>query len=173
MTKYNSIIQFATEAHGTQKRKYTNEPYINHPLSVAEAVKENGGDGNMIAASILHDVLEDTHITHEMLRVFLHKTDPLNAEDILNLVVELTDVYTKENFPEDNRKARKSMETFRLSTVSERAQTIKIADIEDNTPSIIKYAPKFAKVFLAEKEELLLLISPNGYESYINNQINK
>ena len=77
------------------------------------------------------------------------------AEKILSLVVELTDVYTKENFPDYNRKERKSLEALRLAYVSDEAKKIKLVDIEHNSESILKHDPKFSKVFLEEKKHLL------------------
>ena len=152
----NNVLEFATQAHGSQMRKYVNEPYITHPVAVAELVKDRGGDINMQCAALLHDVLEDTAVTHAQLRAFLHRVfDIRRAEDVLQLVVELTDVYTKENFPELNRHARKTLEAKRLSQASDRAKAIKIADIDHNSESITKHDPKFAKVFLQEKEMLL------------------
>ena len=37
--KLQEAIEFATEAHGDQKRKYTGEPYITHPIAVMEICK--------------------------------------------------------------------------------------------------------------------------------------
>ena len=37
---------FAYKAHGNQKRKYTGDPYMMHPLAVAQIVKDYGGTGN-------------------------------------------------------------------------------------------------------------------------------
>ena len=160
--KYQKILKFAEEAHKFQKRKYTDEPYIVHPIAVAELVKNNGGDENMVLAALLHDVLEDTNVTHSELRAFLHQTISIeSAEDVLSLVVQLTDVYTKESFPFMNRKERKGFEALRLSYVSDRAKVIKRADIEHNTDSIVDNDPKFAKVFLAEKEVILNLLNSN------------
>jgi hypothetical protein len=97
------------------------------------------------------------------MRAFLHTHLSMEgAEDVLSLVVELTDVYTKESFPAHNRKARKTLEAMRIAQVSDRAKDIKIADIEHNSKSIEKHDPKFAKVFLEEKKELL---------KYMNNEI--
>jgi (p)ppGpp synthase/HD superfamily hydrolase len=152
---FSSVVEFATAAHHGQKRKYTKDNYINHPLEVARRVKERYDDDNMMAAAVLHDVLEDTEVTHSELRVFLHKVFSVeSAEDILKLVHELTDVYTKEDFPSYNRKMRKSMEALRLAYVSKRAKQIKKIDIEHNSESIEEHDPKFAKVFLEEKREL-------------------
>ena len=64
--RLKKILAFATKAHGTQTRKGNGEPYINHPIRVAESV----GVSNdlMTAAAYLHDVLEDCpNITGGML----------------------------------------------------------------------------------------------------------
>ena len=151
-----AVLDFAIAAHGGQLRKYTNDPYILHPLAVARMVNDAGGDENMVNAALLHDVLEDTDVTHSELRAFLfQRFVAVNASDILNLVVELTDVFTKEDFPDLNRNARKTLEASRLGTVSGRAKQIKLMDIEHNSESIMEHDPKFAKVFLEEKEQLL------------------
>ena len=153
---YERVLNFANIAHHGQKRKYTNEDYITHPIAVAKLVHERYEDDNMTMAALLHDVLEDTLVTHSELRAFLHKVFSVeSAEDILKLVVELTDVYTKEAFPNYNRKERKDFEALRLAYASKRAKQIKKADIEHNSESILEHDPKFAKVFLAEKDHLM------------------
>jgi len=57
-------FQFAYELHGGQTRK-SGEPYIAHPVAVAEILRELGGSPVMIAAGLLHDVVEDTEVTGE------------------------------------------------------------------------------------------------------------
>ena len=52
-------FEYADEKHKTQLRK-SGEPYIIHPLAVAEIVAEIGLDTDAIAAALLHDCLEDT-----------------------------------------------------------------------------------------------------------------
>ena len=157
MERNEEILKFATEAHGEQTRKYTGLPYITHPVSVAERVRLEGGDLNQQAAALLHDVLEDTQVTHAQLRAFLFRTCfQEDAEDILTLVVELTDVYTKSDFPHLNRKDRKALEASRFKWCSDRAKAIKREDIKDNTASIVEHDPDFAKVYLEEVGYLLL-----------------
>lgn len=147
MTLIDKALKFSTAAHAAvnQKRKYTGEDYIVHPIAVSNLVKENGGTDEMIAAALLHDTVEDTDVTREQI-----------AEEfgwkIFKLVVELTDV-TK---PEDgNRATRKAIEAKRLGMASKEAQTIKLADLIDNTKTIFKHDPKFAKVYIQEKIALL------------------
>ena len=52
----------AEKAHGEQRRR-SGEPYICHPLSVAQILVELGMDSESIAAALLHDVVEDTPTT--------------------------------------------------------------------------------------------------------------
>jgi len=53
----------AIEAHKGQTRWGGEVPYINHPLCVALMVEEAHHSDDFIATALLHDVLEDTHIT--------------------------------------------------------------------------------------------------------------
>ena len=55
---------YANENHKDQKR-ISGEPYIIHPLEVAYILAELELDDSTICAALLHDVVEDTPITHE------------------------------------------------------------------------------------------------------------
>jgi len=156
LNNIDKVKNIAIRLHGEQKRKYSGDPYYTHLFRVSDTVKEYGGDEYMIMAALLHDVLEDTPTTDEELILELENiVDPQAARNIVNLVVELTDVYTKENFPELNRRARKELEAQRLGEVSSRAQTIKYADLLDNGEDIMKNDPSFGRVYLKEKAQIL------------------
>ncbi len=61
---------FSADAHTGQKRM-SGEPYISHPVKVAQAMAELRLDATTIIAGILHDVLEDTHVTkNELVKKF-------------------------------------------------------------------------------------------------------
>lgn len=64
MSKLDDAIKFATDAHAGQKRKLTKTPYILHPLEVATIASKLTDDEDVICATLLHDVVEDT--SHEM-----------------------------------------------------------------------------------------------------------
>ena len=53
---------FANKAHAGQKRK-SGEPYIVHPISVANILVSLGMDTDSVVAALLHDVVEDTPVT--------------------------------------------------------------------------------------------------------------
>jgi GTP pyrophosphokinase len=59
-----TALNFAQAAHREQFRK-SGEPYIVHPVLVASLVASITGDEAMVIAALLHDVVEDTHITIE------------------------------------------------------------------------------------------------------------
>lgn len=64
----DSAIEVAAKAHGEQKRKGTDIPYIVHPFSVGILLSQLNCSDEVIAAGILHDTLEDTAITLEFIR---------------------------------------------------------------------------------------------------------
>lgn len=151
----SQVCAFASRAHGEQTRKYTNEPYIYHPIRVMDVCKAYTTLLPTQAAALLHDVLEDTPTTLIEINDFL--SSRMAADDrerTCKLVVELTDVYTRENFPSMNRRLRKMKEAERLWQVSAEAQTIKYADILDNT-DVCRNDPDFAVVFLREARQFL------------------
>ena len=59
-----TAFTFADGAHHGQLRK-SGEPYIIHPLAVAEIVADLGLDLDSVIAALLHDCIEDTASTHE------------------------------------------------------------------------------------------------------------
>jgi (p)ppGpp synthase/HD superfamily hydrolase len=66
-----AITAFADRAHGQQTRRYTPERYIVHPVRVMELCREYTPDEAVLAAALLHDVLEDTPVTRAQMTEFL------------------------------------------------------------------------------------------------------
>ncbi|HIT01780.1 MAG TPA: bifunctional (p)ppGpp synthetase/guanosine-3',5'-bis(diphosphate) 3'-pyrophosphohydrolase [Candidatus Enterenecus merdae] len=62
--RLRAAFAYADEHHGSQLRK-SGEPYITHPVAVAEIVAELGLDLDSIIAALLHDCIEDTDSTHD------------------------------------------------------------------------------------------------------------
>lgn len=151
---------FATAAHYavSQQRKYTGEPYINHPEEVVKILTSIGyTDESMLSAAWLHDVVEDTGVTIELIEAEF-------GAEISALVAGLTDV----SKPEDgNRSARKAIDREHTAAQSVKCQTIKCADLISNTSSIVARDPKFAKVYLAEKLMLLDVMTKADNELWL------
>ena len=144
---YRAMI-FAAIAHGDQKRKYTGVPYITHPIEVASILKAAGENEDLQIAAILHDTIEDTHITYNnILETF--------GKKIADIVLEVTDQSRAED---GNRAIRKEIDRIHISKASYEGKTVKLADIISNTSTITKYDKKFAKIYLSEKIELLKVL---------------
>jgi len=80
-------FRFAFKAHRNQKRK-TGEPYIIHPVAVAQILSELEVDAGTIAGAFLHDTIEDTVADWNMLEHFFGAT-------VANLVDGVTKINTK------------------------------------------------------------------------------
>jgi (p)ppGpp synthase/HD superfamily hydrolase len=150
------LLKFVILMHGEQKRKYTNEPYWYHVVNVAYRADIVAGRLG-IEIGLSHDLIEDTDCTPLLLHEYLVAIgyEACDALEIMNGVVELTDVFTSEAFPNLKREERKALEAHRLGTISVRSQNVKYCDLEDNSSSILEHDPSFAKVYLAEKAEML------------------
>ncbi|MDX2050288.1 MAG: bifunctional (p)ppGpp synthetase/guanosine-3',5'-bis(diphosphate) 3'-pyrophosphohydrolase [Rickettsiaceae bacterium] len=78
----NKSIDLASEYHKGQKRA-SGEDYITHPIAVAEIVASMNLDTDSIITAILHDTVEDTRLTPEMIETIFGK-------DVANLVRGVT-----------------------------------------------------------------------------------
>lgn len=75
-------VDFAAEMHKGQQRR-SGEPYIAHPLSVANILIDWGMDADTVIAGVLHDTVEDTEAT-------LEKIESLFGRDVAFLVDGVT-----------------------------------------------------------------------------------
>lgn len=136
---------FATRAHDGQVRKYTGEPYIVHPIAVAGLVRSVDLDDEVVAAAFLHDVVEDCGVGIEEIAGRF-------GSRVAKFVGEVTNV----SKPEDgNREARKALDRAHLAKASPEGMSIKLADMLDNSRSIIPRDPGFARVYLREMQLVL------------------
>ncbi len=123
---------FAARRHVDQRRKGERaEPYVNHLAEVAELVAEASGgeDPVLVAAAILHDVVEDTPTSlEEVARRF--------GPQVAELVAEVTDDTA---LPSAERKRR---QLARAPELSSRARRIKIADKISNLRALRTSPPR-------------------------------
>jgi (p)ppGpp synthase/HD superfamily hydrolase len=142
----NKAEVFARIAHKGQTRKYDGEPYVNHVARVATRVADHTRDPDVVQAAFLHDVIEDCEVTADELRLFF-------KDRVVGLVLYVTDC------EKGNRKTRKELAARRLGEAPYEAQLIKVFDLIDNSHSIAKHDPKFAKTYFAEKRRALTLMT--------------
>jgi len=140
---------YALAAHRGQKRKYTGEDYINHPMRVAGILSEERTllRVSIIPAAYLHDVIEDCAVTQEELREIF-------GPQIATLVMEVTS--PSKQFPELPRAERKRMDHEYLAKVSNDAKTLKAADRVDNLRDLMHYSVpvSFVEKILKETNNL-------------------
>lgn len=107
-------------AHAGQARK-SGEPYITHPIAVAGILAELGLDAETIIAAILHDTLEDTHLSR-----------PELAAEFGEAVAELVDGVTKLDKMRFSNRQEADAESFRKMLLAMardlRVILIKLAD---------------------------------------------
>ncbi|WP_244819375.1 hypothetical protein [Dyadobacter pollutisoli] len=87
-----------------------------------------------------------------------------DARQTLRYVIELTDVYIKKDYPQWNRRTRKSKELERLTGISANAQTVKYADVIDNSVEIAENDKSFAYVLLKEYIQILAALDKGNPE---------
>jgi len=168
-TKQKAFLEFVKEQHGTQVRKYTNEPYWTHPLAVAGIVNQHLPEvPYAIEIALGHDLLEDTDTDIGLLawKLWSLGYEPLANNTIVLGILSLTDIYTKEDYPELNRKQRKQLEAERLGKIDVVSQSVKYADLLHNSESIAGHAKYFAKVYLQEKKVILELMNKGHKDLY-------
>jgi RelA/SpoT family (p)ppGpp synthetase len=64
VARLTEAYRFSGAAHAGQKRQ-SGEPYVSHPLAVAEILADWRLDGQALVAALLHDVMEDTSVTKD------------------------------------------------------------------------------------------------------------
>ena len=143
----NKAFVFAHAAHGAvgQKRKYSDEDYIVHPVEVMTIVAGVEHTPEMLAAALLHDTVEDTEISIEMI-------EEMFGAVVMNHVSWLTDI----SKPGDgNRAVRKAIDRAHTLLAPYQSQTIKVADLIANTKDIVYADPNFGVVYMKEKRAML------------------
>ena len=111
---------FAAEAHKGQTRE-SGEPFIIHPLAVAKMVYELGMDTATIAASFLHDVVEDTNVP-------LSQIQEMFGNEVASLVNGVTSL-KKYAFPDAEKRDADAIKNIFLAMITDaRVIIIKLAD---------------------------------------------
>ena len=134
MNALNKLLEaasFAAVRHTGHHRKGNNqEPYINHPLEVANLLANVGDvdDIDVLIAAILHDTVEDVGVTREEI------ADRF-GERVAGIVMEVTD---DKSLP---KAERKRLQVKHAPQLSPQAKLVKLADKISNISDVTKSPP--------------------------------
>ena len=143
---------FADQAHDGQLRKFTGLPYISHPMEVMQIVRGVCNDDDVLAAAVLHDVIEDCGVTYTDLMLEFN-------ENIAHLVYQVTNAADDED---GDRIVRAYINRNVMANASDDAQTLKLADIISNLSGIdlaLECDPAWAKMYLEEKVDMINVLT--------------
>jgi (p)ppGpp synthase/HD superfamily hydrolase len=110
--------------HGGQKQRVNGNPYVEHPLAVARDVSEAGFEPEMVAAALLHDIVEDSDVTVDELRERF-------GEQVAGLVEAMTDEGEVEPY-----ERRKALHRERVVAAGPEAAAIFAADKLNNVRTL-------------------------------------
>ncbi|MBI4411778.1 MAG: bifunctional (p)ppGpp synthetase/guanosine-3',5'-bis(diphosphate) 3'-pyrophosphohydrolase [Deltaproteobacteria bacterium] len=133
---------FSAKAHAGQKRR-SGQPYLIHPLEVANILAEMKMDVASIAAGILHDTIEDTLVTKQELKTVFGLE-----------IAELVDGVTKLSKIQFNTRMERQAENFRKMILAMskdiRVILIKLADRLNNLRTL-QFMPEEKQVRIAQE----------------------
>ena len=134
MNNLNNLLQaasFAAQKHTGQKRKGSKgEPYINHPLEVANLLANVGGvkDYDVLIAALLHDTVEDSGVKPEEIGAMFGDT-------VSGYVQEVTD---DKSLP---KQERKQLQVEHAPHLSHGAKLVKLGDKISNIADVTNNPP--------------------------------
>lgn len=133
---FEKALKYATKAHAGTTRKGSNEPYINHPIEVAQIAKTMTDDQNVWVAALLHDTVEDTSVTMSDIRKNF-------GDDVADLVASDTE-NKRGNLP-----AAKTWKIRKQETINHLKRTTdlneKILVLSDKLSNIRQLAQEYKK----------------------------
>jgi guanosine-3',5'-bis(diphosphate) 3'-pyrophosphohydrolase len=131
LPKLIEAISFSAKKHRYQRRKgIEGEPYINHPLEVANLIVNVGKieDYEILMSAVLHDTVEDTETNAEELT-------SLFGENVCKMVLEVTD---DKSLPKHERKL---LQIEHAPHLSNGAKLVKLADKVSNVRDVLQNPP--------------------------------
>lgn len=127
----------AAAAHADQRRK-SGEPYIVHPLAVAQIVADFGLDPDAIAAALLHDVVEDTALDDAALRASFGDA----VADLVRGVTKISEIEARDISATQPRDRKDKERDRELATEAENLRRLLLASVDDLRVILIKMADR-------------------------------
>jgi len=142
----SDAFTFAHRLHAGQKRA-SGEPYILHPVAVATILKDLGSVPEVIAAGLLHDVIEDTAVTPEELETRFGK----EVRDLVEGVTKLS----KFNFDSKTERLAENFRRMFLAMAQDiRVIIVKLADRLHNMRTLEHLPPHKQQAIARETMEI-------------------
>ena len=135
--KIDKAAWYANEKHVDQKRK-SGEPYIIHPLAVAETLIQMNMDADTVCAGLLHDVVEDTGTTAE-------EIEELFGNNVRELVEGVTKIAKVKSLSKSAAEAETIRKMFIAMSKNMPVIIIKLADKLHNMRTLQFMNPVRAK----------------------------
>ena len=182
----SKAYKFAVKAHADQKR-HSGDPYVIHPVAVADILTELKLDSATIATGLLHDTIEDTHATYKTIEKEF-------GTEVADLVDGVTKISVLENTASSNSKAENFRKLILATSKDIRVLLVKIADrlhnmrtinyVKDNDKKIRKaqetmeiYAPLADRMGMNrirdELEDLSFEVLNNEARTLIKNRLDE
>ena len=136
--KIAAAAVFAAKKHGDQKRK-SGEPYITHPIAVAEILMQIGMDADTVSAGLLHDTLEDTDTTEDEIATLFGK----EVGEMVQAVTKISRITDEKSIQE----AETIKKMFFAMSKDLRVILIKLADKLHNMRTISGLSPERKRAF--------------------------
>jgi (p)ppGpp synthase/HD superfamily hydrolase len=144
MELYEQALNIAVKAHKEQTRKHDGSPYISHPIIVGRILEKAGFSEIVVAAGLVHDVLEDTSVTEDELQQIL-------GAEVVRIVAAVSE--EKSLVWED----RKKQYIQRVISSNESVWAVSVADKIHNASCLIAFhkqvGPAAWQVFNRGKEQ--------------------
>lgn len=128
---FDKAAMLAIKAHSGFERRGKDFPYVIHPFEAASIVATITNDQELLAAAVLHDVVEDTDYDIEFIKNEF-------GEHIANLVMAESDVVIENLSEEDSWKIRKQAAIDRLANCSYEAKIVAIGDKLSNARALLR-----------------------------------
>jgi len=125
----DKAVRFAVDAHSGTERRGKGFPYVIHPLEAMEIVASVTSDPELLAAAVLHDTVEDTPVTLEMIREEF-------GPRVASIVDAESDRYVPGVNEQDSWRARKQAAIQRLSDASRDVKIVALGDKLSNMRAI-------------------------------------
>ena len=122
-------FEFAYRAHKNTKRKGSNIPYITHPMTVATILMRYNTPDVVVAASLLHDVVEDEKISVDEIR-------ELFGDEVTFYVKSVTEPLTENSSREVRQKTWKSRKQHTINSLRTSTTNVKMLSCADKVANL-------------------------------------